>query len=56
MKNLIYLLLICVTLISCSEEKVAKRINWTSESQQAIQLFEEFLKINEFKIKSNIFL
>ena len=49
MKNLIYLLLICVTLISCSEEKVAKRINWTSESQQAIQLFEEFLKINEFE-------
>ncbi len=49
MKNLIYLLLLCVTLISCSEEKVAKRINWTSESQQAIQLFEEFLKINEFE-------
>ena len=49
MKNLIYLVLLCVTLISCSEEKVAKRINWTSESQQAIQLFEEFLKINEFE-------
>ena len=49
MKNLIYLLLLSVTLISCSEEKVAKRINWTSESQQAIQLFEEFLKINEFE-------
>ena len=49
MKNLIYLVLLSVTLISCSEEKVAKRINWTSESQQAIQLFEEFLKINEFE-------
>ena len=49
MKNLIYLLLVSITLISCSEEKVAKRINWTSESQQAIQLFEEFLKINELE-------
>mgnify|MGYP000247637757 FL=1 len=49
MKNLIYLLLVNITLISCSEEKIAKRINWTSESQQAIQLFEEFLKINELE-------
>ena len=43
MKNLIYLLLVSITLISCSEEKVAKRINWTSESQQAIQLFTIYL-------------
>ena len=43
MKNLIYLVLLSVTLISCSEEKQVKRIEWTSTSEDAKVLFEEFL-------------
>jgi len=43
MKNLIYLALLSVTLISCSEEKQVKRIEWTSTSEDAKVLFEEFL-------------
>ena len=43
MKKIIYLLLINISLISCSEVKQVKRIEWTSTSEDAKVLFEEFL-------------
>ena len=49
MKKIIFLFVIVLSLGSCTEQKVAKRINWTSESPQAIQLFEEFLQIGEYE-------
>ena len=42
MKKIIYLLLINISLISCSEVKQVKRIEWTSTSEDAKVLFEEF--------------
>ena len=43
MKKLILLLITTLTIISCSETKEIKRIEWTSSSEEAKVLFEEFL-------------
>ena len=47
MKNLIYLVLLSVTLISCSEEKNLKLIPLTSSSESAIELMRDFMKNSE---------
>ena len=49
MKKILYPLFFITFLFSCTEEKIAKRIDWTSESPEAIQLFEEFLQIDEYE-------
>ena len=41
MKNLIYLLLVSITLISCSEQKPVKFITLTSDSEDAKNAFME---------------
>ena len=43
MKKLILLLISALTIISCSETIEAERIPWTSTSEEAKALFEEFL-------------
>ena len=43
MKKLILLLITTLTIISCSETKEIRRIEWTSSSEEAKVLFEEFL-------------
>tara|TARA_B100000767_G_scaffold212233_1_gene199438 strand:+ start:6208 stop:7782 length:1575 start_codon:yes stop_codon:yes gene_type:complete len=47
MKKLLLLLITSFTIISCSETEEAKRIQWTSSSPEAIQLFEEMLVMSE---------
>ena len=47
MKKLLLLLITSFTIISCSETEEAKRIQWTSSSPEAIQLFEEMIVMAE---------
>ena len=47
MKKLLLLLITAFTLLSCSNTEEAKRIQWTSDSPEAIQLFEEMLTMSE---------
>ena len=47
MKKLILLFITSLTVLSCSETEKAKRIEWTSTSEDAIQLFEEIIVMAE---------
>ena len=48
MKKIILLLICLLTIISCSETKQElKRITFTSDSEEAIALMEEFMMNNE---------
>ncbi len=47
MKKIIFLFVIVLSLSSCSEQKVVKRIPLTSSSPQAVMLMEEFLNNQE---------
>ncbi len=47
MKKLIYLLLIPVLFIACSEQKAVKQIPLTSDSPEAIALMREFMTNQE---------
>jgi len=47
MKKFLLLFIAFFTIISCSETPEAKRIQWTSSSSEAIQLFEEILIMGE---------
>ena len=42
MKKLLLLLITTITFISCSETEEAKKIQWTSSSEIAVKLFNEF--------------
>lgn len=47
MKKLVVIFSLFIGLVACEQEKEALRIQWTSESPEAISLFEEFIMNQE---------